>query len=76
MFQSFFTLVVELSLWYFFVFTWFWGQIDVLMAQFRWCQSVSYKNDMLQAVLFVIATSIIQMIVDLPFKLYETFVIE
>ena len=76
MFKAFFTLSFEFCLWYFLIFIWIWNQVDSMMGQLNICQSVAYKNDMLQAYLFIIITTIMSMVIDLPFSIYSTFVIE
>lgn len=76
MFKAIFTLTLEFCLWYFFVFIWIWNQVDSVMGKLNICQSVTYKNDMLQAYLFIVATTIMQMVIDIPFTIYSTFVIE
>jgi STE24 endopeptidase len=46
------------------------------MARLGLCMEEPYKNDMLQAYIFTILTTIVSMVFGLPGSIYATFVIE
>jgi len=47
-----------------------------LLATFALCSSEPYRNDILQAYLFSITWEFIDILLNLPFSIYSTFVIE
>ena len=53
-----------------------WNWIDSLLATFALCSSEPYRNDILQAYLFSITWEFIDILLNLPFSIYSTFVIE
>jgi len=76
MFSAVFNLTVEFCIWYFFVPAWLWNKLDALMAQSNICLAVPYRNDIVQAFLFVLVMTLFNMVLALPFTIYKTFVIE
>jgi len=76
MFTAVFNLTLEFCIWYFFVPAWLWNRVDAFMAKTNLCLSIPYRNDILQALFFILVWTLFNMIVGLPFSIYKTFVIE
>lgn len=76
MLKKLFSLCLEFCIWYFFFFVWLWNKTDFFMVSVGLCQKVSYKNDMIQSLLFVTAVQVMHTIIGFPFSIYATFVIE
>lgn len=67
---------IEAILWIGFFYVAIWNWMDGLMQTFALCDETSWKNDILQAYLFSVFTTLIEILLNLPFSLYSTFVIE
>jgi len=76
MFSAVFNLTLEFAIWYFFVPAWLWNRVDSFMAQTNLCLAIPFRNDILQAFLFILMWTLFNMVIALPFTLYKTFVIE
>ena len=68
--------VLEFALWFFFFFVAIWNWTDSLMASFGLCSDTPWIGDFIQAYLFYLILTLIQTLVNLPFSIYNTFVIE
>lgn len=63
-------------LWIFFWYVAIWNWMDGLIATFSLCADDAYRNDILQAYLFTVLVTMIETLLNLPFSIYSTFVIE
>ena len=50
--------------------------MDNVMSTLELCADTPYINDMIQAYLFACCTILLEMLIGLPFSIYDTFVIE
>lgn len=53
-----------------------WSQVDFYMATNDFCMSTPLRQDMAHAVLFSILLSLLGQVIQTPFSIYKTFVIE
>ncbi len=67
---------IEAVLWIGFFYVAIWNWMDGLMQTFALCDETPWKNDILQAYLFSVFMTLIEIFINLPFSLYSTFVIE
>lgn len=68
--------IVDLLLWVGFWYVAIWDWMNQLMSENGLCSETKWVEDATQAYLFVIITYIIQQLINLPFSIYHTFVIE
>ena len=71
-----FETVIDLTFWLMFWYVWIWNKMDGFMADFGLCSDTEYINDITQAYLFACTLIVIQLAIDIPFSIYDTFVIE
>jgi STE24 endopeptidase len=67
---------IEVALWVFFIYVGIWNWMDGIMSSLSLCSDTIWINDFIQAYLFLILLTLIQMLINVPFSLYKTFVIE
>lgn len=71
-----FDTTLEALMWVFFWYVAIWNWMDGIMNTFALCSDTPWKNDILQAYLFSVLVTLIEILLNLPFSLYSTFVIE
>lgn len=71
-----FDTTLEALMWVFFWYVAIWNWMDGIMNTFALCSDTPWKNDILQAYLFSVLLTLIEILLNLPFSLYSTFVIE
>ena len=71
-----FETAFEILLWVFFGYLFIWNWVDSVMGSGGLCSDEPYRNDMMQAYIFLILFETIDMVINLPFSYYSTFVIE
>ena len=71
-----FDTAIEAVLWIFFLYVVIWNWMDGFMAKFNLCADKPYVNDIMQAYLFSVFITLIDNLLNLPFAIYSTFVIE
>ena len=74
--HTLFDTALEALLWIFFWYVAIWNWMDGIMNTFALCNETPWKNDILQAYLFSVFVTLIEIFLNLPFSLYGTFVIE
>ena len=74
--HSVFDFILDVCFWMLFWWVWVWNRIDGFMSTFALCADTPYINDITQAYLFAVTVILISMIINIPFSLYDTFVIE
>jgi len=74
--HSVFDFVFDLCFWMLFIWVWVWNRIDSFTSTFALCADTPYINDMVQAYLFAVTLIMVSMAVNVPFTIYDTFVIE
>lgn len=74
--HSAFDLFTDLCFWLLFVWVWIWNRVDYIMSSLALCSDTPYINDITQAVLFAACLLLIESVMNLPFSIYDTFVIE
>ena len=67
---------IEVLLWVFLWYVAIWNWMDQTQANLGLCGDEPYKNDMIQAYLFVVIVQLIESFLNLPFTIYSHFVIE
>ena len=75
-FHSLFGTTTELLFWVFLWYVAIWNWVDGFMADFGLCADQQYMSDIIQAYLFSVLLTLIDIPLDLPWSLYKTFVIE
>lgn len=68
--------IVDLLLWVGFWYVAIWDWMDQIMSENGFCSETVWIGDSTQAFLFVIITYLIQQLINIPFSIYHTFVIE
>ena len=71
-----FDTAIEVLFWVLFWYVAIWNWTDGLLASFGLCADKPYVNDIMQAYIFSILTTLLESVINLPFSLYSTFVIE
>ena len=71
-----FDTAFEVLLWVFFWYVAIWNWMDSLMSNFAMCADQPYVNDIIQAYMFSVFLSLLDSLLNLPFSIYHTFVIE
>jgi len=74
--HNLFETALEVIFWVFLCFSTVWNWVDSTLSSFGLCSNEPYRNDILQALIFLIAFEIIEQVINLPFTYYSTFVIE
>ena len=71
-----FDTAVEVLLWILFWYVAIWNWMDTLLNTFALCSDTPYVNDIMQAYIFSVFMSLIESMLNLPFSIYSTFIIE
>ena len=67
---------IDLALWLFFFYVAIWNWMDSLMATFGLCSDTAWIGDFIQSYMFLIFMTLLHQLINLPFSIYDTFVIE
>jgi len=71
-----FDTAIEALLWILFFYVAIWNWMNGLMSTFGLCADKPYVNDIIQAYMFSVMVALIDSMLNLPFSIYSTFVIE
>mmetsp|Transcript_23052 Transcript_23052/g.30661 ORF Transcript_23052/g.30661 Transcript_23052/m.30661 type:complete len:370 (-) Transcript_23052:99-1208(-) len=71
-----FDTALEALLWVFFWYVAIWNWMDHIMSSLGLCSDQPYRNDIMQAYIFTVMLSFIEALINLPFSIYSTFVLE
>ena len=71
-----FDTAIEVLLWVFFWYVAIWNWMDGLMSTFSLCADQPYVSDIVQAYMFSLMITLIESLLNIPFSIYHTFVIE
>ena len=71
-----FDSAIEAALWIFFFYVSIWNWMDGIMETLALCFSKPYVSDILQAYLFSVMITVIDIMLNLPFSFYQTFIID
>ena len=67
---------IEVVFWVLFWYAAIWNWMDSFMSTFSLCADQPYVNDIIQAYLFFVFLTLIESLINIPFSIYATFVIE